>query len=220
MIQEEFRDLVFKFAKYASVEGVEYIFLFGSVAKGDADRRSDVDILTVLDTYNKDFEEMEAKTRISELALTLEKEFDRNIQIVFTNKNYKGIDGHLIEEVLKEGILIFAKSPSIVVQGFELDHYILITFSLEKLSAKDKMRVKRLLYGFKTKKFIKGVTYRYEDAGLVQKLDGLRIGSGAIAVPKKNISDIEKELNNLKLKFKTIDLWMTKDSIRKLQSQG
>ncbi len=194
-----------------------YIFLFGSVAKGDADRRSDVDILTVLDTYNKDFEEMEAKTRISELALTLEREFDRNIQIVFTNKNYEGIDGHLIEEVLKEGILIFAKYPSIVVQGFELDHYILITFSLEKLSAKDKMRVKRLLYGFKTKKFIKGVTYRYEDAGLVQKLDGLRIGPGVIAIPKKNILAIERELNNLKLKFKIIDLWLTKDSIKKLQ---
>ncbi len=68
------------------MEGVAYIFLFGSVAKSDADRRSDVDILVVLDTYGHDFDSMEGKTRISELALTLEKEFDRNIQVVFTNK--------------------------------------------------------------------------------------------------------------------------------------
>jgi predicted nucleotidyltransferase len=68
------------------VGGVAYIFLFGSVAKGDADLRSDVDILVVIDTFSQEFDSTEAKTRISELALTLEKEFDRNIQVVFTNK--------------------------------------------------------------------------------------------------------------------------------------
>lgn len=220
MMQEEFKDLIFRFARHASVDEIAYIFLFGSVAKGEADRRSDVDILIVLDTDNSDFEEMDAKTRISELALTLEKEFDRNIQVIFTNKKYERLDAHLIEEVLKDGIILFSKSPSINVQGLELEHYMLVTFSLEKLTSNEKMKVKRVFYGFKTKKIIKGVTYRYEDTGLVQKLAGLRIGSGVIAVPKKNIIALEKELNNLKLKFKTIDLWMTKDSITKLQSQG
>ncbi len=220
MMQEEFKDLIFRFARHASVDEVAYIFLFGSVAKGEADRRSDVDILIVLDTDNSDFEEMDAKTRISELALTLEKEFDRNIQVIFTNKKYERLDAHLIEEVLKDGIILFSKSPSINVQGLEFDHYMLVTFSLKKLTSNEKMKVKRIFYGFKTKKIIKGVTYRYEDKGLVQKLGCLRIGAGVITVPKKNIIALEKELNNLKLKFKTVDLWMTKDSITKLQSQG
>ncbi len=63
--------LVFKFPRPASVEGVAYIFLFGSVAKGNANRRWDVDILVVLDTFSQEFDSTEAKTRISELALTL-----------------------------------------------------------------------------------------------------------------------------------------------------
>ena len=86
MIQEEFREQIFKFARLASVDDVAYIFLFGSVAKGDADRRSDIDIFIVFDTYDKDFEDMEAKVKISEIAFTLEKEYDRRIQLISTNK--------------------------------------------------------------------------------------------------------------------------------------
>lgn len=218
MIQEEFKDLVFKFTRHASVNEVAYIFLFGSVAKGDADRRSDIDILVVFDTYSKDIEDMEAKLRISELALTLEGEFDRNIQVIFTNKSYDGLDQHFIEEVLKDGILLYAKSPSIMIQGFKLENYAIIMFSLEKLNVKDKMRVKRILYGLKTKKVVKGRSYESEKVGLVQQLQGIRIGAGVIAIPQKNVKMFEDELNKLKLTFKTIDLWLTKDNIRKLES--
>ena len=54
-LQEEFRDLVFKFAREPSKKEVSYIFLFGSVAKGDADRRSDVDLLVVFDTDKEEY---------------------------------------------------------------------------------------------------------------------------------------------------------------------
>lgn len=217
MMQEEFREQIFKFVRYASVGEVAYIFLFGSVAKGDADRRSDIDIFIVFDTYDKDFENMEAKTRISELALTLEKEYDRRIQLIFTNKNYEGLDGHFIEEVFKEGILLFAKSPSIKVNGLNLEHYAMVMFSLEGLNSKDKMKIKRILYGYKTEKIVKGKRYKSEKVGFVQKLQGLRLGAGIIAIPSRNVPDIEKELNRLRLTFKEIDLWLTRDSIKKLQ---
>lgn len=218
MIQEEFKDIVFKFARHASTDEVAYIFLFGSVAKGDADRRSDIDILIVLDTDKQDLDEIETKTRVSELALTLEREFDRNIQVIFTNRRFEGLDAHFIEEVLKEGILLFAKYPSITFQGLELDHYILVTFTLDSLSVKDKMKVKRTLYGLKTTKKVKGTVYKYEDAGLVRNLDGLRIGAGAIAIPKKNEQTIDEALRKLSMSFRKIDLWLTKDSVRKLQA--
>lgn len=218
MIQEEFKDLIFKFARHASVNEVAYIFLFGSVAKGDADRRSDIDILVVLDTFDKDFEDMEAKTKISELALTLEKEYDRRIQVIFTNKNYEGLDEHFIEEMIKEGILLYAKSPSVVVHGLKLEPYAMIMFSLENLNTKDKMKVKRILYGLSTKKVVKGRFYKSEKIGLVQQLQGIRVGAGVIAVPQKNVKLFEDELNKLKLTFKIIDLWLTKDNIRRLES--
>jgi predicted nucleotidyltransferase len=218
MIQEEFKDLIFKFARHASVNEVAYIFLFGSVAKGDADKRSDIDILVVLDTFEKDFEDMEAKTKISELALTLEKEYDRGIQVVFTNKNYEGLDEHFIEEVMKEGVLLYAKSPSVIVNGLQLEHYVMIMFSLENLNPRDKMKVKRILYGHKTRKVVKGKSYESVKTGIVQSLLGLRIGPGAVLLPQKKASVIENELKKLKLTFKRVDILLTENSLRRMKA--
>ena len=219
MIQEEFKELVFKFARHASVEDVANIFLFGSVAKGSADRRSDIDILVVFDTDNIDFEKMEAKTKLSELALSLEKEYDKNIQVVFTNKNYDGLDRYFIEGVMKEGILLYAKSPHIVIGSLELEYYAMVVFSLERLSCGDKMKVKRTLYGYKTRKLVNGKTYEREKIGLVQRLEGLRVGAGVIAVPRKNAYELEQELGKLKISFRKIDLWLPKDAITRLQTR-
>jgi predicted nucleotidyltransferase len=218
MIQEEFKDLVFKFARHASVNEVAYIFLFGSVAKGDTDRRSDIDILVILDTYDKDFEDMEAKTRISELALTLEKEYDRGIQVVFTNKKYEGLDEHFIEEVLKEGIILYAKSPSIEIRGLTLEPYAMIMFSLENLNSRDKMKIKRILYGQKTRKVIKDKTYESIKIGIVQSLKGMRIGPGAVLLPQKKASILENEMKKLKLTLKRVDILLTENSLRRMRA--
>lgn len=219
MIQDEFKDLVFKFAKHASVEEVAYIFLFGSVAKGDADRRSDIDLLVVLDSYDRDYEEVEARTRISELAFSLEKEHGKSIQLIFTNKNFEGLDDHFIEVVLNEGILLYSRSPSIRVNGLGLEHYVLVTYGLANLNPKNKMKVKRILYGQKTRKLIKDKSYESEKLGIVQTLQGMRVGAGVIAIPQKNIHNFREELSKLKVAFKEIDLWLPKDSIRKLLSR-
>lgn len=218
MLQEEFKDLVFKFARHAAIDEVAYLYLFGSVARGDADRRSDIDILVVFDTVNKDFETLEARTRISELALTLEKEYDRNIQVVFTNKNYDGLDEHFIEEVLKEGILLYAKSPEIVIYGLKLEHYAMIVFSLEKLTVKGKMKTKRILYGHRTRKVVKGKTYESKKIGFIKELHGIRLGPGIIAIPQKNVQKIEEELKKLKATFRIMDMWLTEDSLRRLDT--
>jgi|GEM_PF-591885 len=218
MIQEEFKELVFKFARYASVDKVAYIFLFGSVAKGDTDRRSDVDLLIVLDTYSRNYEKIDAKTKISELALTLEKEYDRRIQVVFTNKNYDGLDGYFIEKALREGILLYSNSPSVSIKGLDAETFSLILYSLENLNTKEKMKVKRLIHGSKTRKVIKDKVYENEKIGLVQQLQGMRIGSGAIAIPQKSTRVVEDELNKLNVTYKTIDILLTKDGIKRLQS--
>lgn len=218
MIQEEFKDLIFKFARHASMDEVAYIFLFGSVAKGDADRRSDVDILVVLDTFDKDFEDMGAKARISELALTFEKEYDRGIQVIFTNKNYESLDQHFIEEVLKEGMILYAKSPSIEIQGLTIEPYAMIMFTLENLNSRDKMKVKRILYGQKTRKVVKGKSYESVKTGIIQSLQGLRIGPGAVLLPQKKASILENELKKLKLTLKRVDILLTENSLRRMKA--
>jgi len=46
----------------------------------------------------------------------------------------------------------------------------------------------------------------------------MRIGSGAIAIPQKSTRVVEDELNKLNVTYKTIDILLTKDGIKKLQS--
>lgn len=218
MIQEEFKDLIFKFARHASVKGVACIFLFGSVAKGDADRRSDVDLLIVLDTYSSNYEEMDVKAKISQLALTLEKEYDRRIQVIFTNKNYDGLDGYFIENVLKEGTLLYSNSPYVRIKGLDAEPYSMILYSLGNLNPREKMKVKRLIHGNRTRKTLKGKVYENEKIGLVQQLQGIRIGAGAIGIPQKSVKIVEDELTKLSVTYKKIDILMTRDGIRKLKS--
>lgn len=214
MIQEEFEELVFEFAKKASrYKKVAYIFLFGSIAKGEADRRSDIDLLVVFDTDKND---ITTKEEISNLALSLEKKYDRNIQIIFTNKNFDGLDEYFIKEVIHEGILLYGVSPIVEVKGLELEPYTLMLYNLKKFTEKEKRKLKRLLYGHKTKKEVNGKMYRSEKRGLVEVLNGKHIGRGAIIIPKTKAHSLEKELEKVKIAYKRIDMWLAEDDVVKI----
>lgn len=217
MIEDKFRDLVFEFAKEASKEGVAYIFLFGPVAKGDTDRRSDIDLLVVFDTYNKDFEDSELRNVISGLALDLEKKYDKNIQVLFTNRNFVGLDEYFVKEIMSEGILLFARSPKLEIKGLELEPYTLILYNLKKFNEKEKMKLRRLLYGHTTGKEFRGRVYKSEKMGLVQKLDGRHIGAGVIVVPQKNIPSLEEKLEKFKIDYRRVDMWLTEDDVIKIR---
>ena len=88
MIQKEFREVIFEFAKeVSSLNNVNYIFLFGSVAREEADKRSDIDLCVVINNNDK--------KKISSIALDLEKKYDKNIQLVIS-QNFIKVDKYFI----------------------------------------------------------------------------------------------------------------------------
>jgi hypothetical protein len=91
-------------------------------------------------------------------------------------------------------------------------------FSLENLSVKNKMKVKRILYGHKTRKVVKGKVYENIKKGIVEELHGLRIGPGTVMIHQKDIPIFENELEKLKLSFKIVDIWLTKDALRRMRA--
>ena len=56
------------------------------------------------------------------------------------------------------------------------------------------MKIKRLLYGIKTKKRYKGKIYESKHVGLVEKFGGLRIGIALLLIPEKMSWEVEKVL--------------------------
>lgn len=216
MIQDDFKEVLFKFVREACVEDVANIFVFGSVAKGTADNRSDIDLLVIFDTESEDIDRLEAKNRISELALSLEREYERALQIIFSNKRLNGLERYFIEKVFNEGILLYSKSPRIAIKGLEMESYGLFLYQVNNLDIKERLKVKRVLFGYKTSKKVKGRVYRTEKEGLVAEVGGCRLNSGTIVIPKKNTKRIEEALKEFRVKYKIVDIWLPDDSVIKI----
>ena len=216
MIQDDFKEVLFKFVREACVEDVANIFVFGSVAKGTADNRSDIDLLVIFDTESEDIDRLEAKNRISELALSLEREYERALQIIFSNKRLSGLERYFIEKVFNEGILLYSKSPRILIQGLEMESYSLFLYQVNNLDIKERLKVKRVLFGYKTSEKVKGRVYRTEKEGLVAEVGGCRLNSGTIVIPKKNTKRIEEALKEFRVKYKIVDIWLPDDSVIKI----
>lgn len=181
---------------------IETVIIFGSVARDQAGKESDLDICIILKNEN-------LKSNISNKILDLEEKYDKNINLVFTNPSFKNLDRQFIETILREGIVVYGKKPDASIQQLELEPYEIIKFDLSNLDHSKKMKIKRLLYGIKTKKKYKGKIYTNKQKGLVEKLDGLRIGIASILIPEKKSWEIENILRENGVSLRKITIWLS-----------
>src|SRR3989344_8269025 len=129
--------------RFAGNKAVSAIMLFGSVARGEARRGSDIDLFFVLFRKNKKTEGV-----ISETLLRLEKEYKVNIQHIIANKNFDTINRQFLDTILREGVVLHGTLPAISMQKLDLEPYSLIRYSLLNVSQPEKMRIQRALSGF------------------------------------------------------------------------
>lgn len=181
---------------------IETVLMFGSVARNQAGKESDLDICLIIKNENK-------KNNISNKILDLEKKFEKDINLVFTDTSFKDLDRQFIETILREGITIYGKTPDASIQQLELEPYEIIKFDLSNLDQSKKMKIKRLLYGIKTKKKYKGKIYTSEQKGLVEEIGGLRIGIASIFVPEKMSWELENILRKNGVSLRKIAIWLS-----------
>lgn len=197
MIQRDFEDMVFDIAKNISrAETIKHIILFGSVARGNADSRSDIDICVVVDSNAEN-------KRISESVLDMEKKHDKNIQLIIT-KNFEKLDDYFLRQILTEGIILFGRTPILETKNMKLEENVIIKYSLKNMNQSEKMKIKRALYGYSTKKTEKGKTYRSSYEGLVKHYGGMYLGRGAVMLPVKKSESICSLLDKYKTKYQKI----------------
>jgi predicted nucleotidyltransferase len=207
-MQKEFQDAIFEFAKQVSnIPKIYGVFLFGSVAKGEADKKSDIDFLIVLDTQ-QDPDLMDERNEVSQIALDLEKKFDRNVQLVFSNSRFDKLDRQFIEDVLREGIVLFGRPLMMASNNVGFSPYVLIHYELTGLSSSDKMRVKRALYGYETRRAFKGKTYTSKAKGLINELDGKRTGIASILLPHRKSRPVLETLERFGAKIRKEMVWL------------
>ena len=205
-MQKEFKEIAFEFAKSASdFESVESVILFGSVAKGDADKRSDVDILVVFGTTKAKFRD---EDKIFSMSQELGKKYDKAVQMVFANKNFDNLERNFIETVLKEGIILYGNVSPIKADKLSLEPYLIFSFELNNLDKNGRNKLDRVLSGYESKKRYKSKIYKSSSEGLIKGYGCKKLGPSSIIAPYNKADIFESLFKRFKIKYNKINIWM------------
>ncbi len=188
-------------------EEIENIILFGSLASGKFSEESDIDICVIF----KRSTPKNLEGTIFNCFLNLEKELNRSIQCIFIfPEDINTWDRIFLENILAEGQLLFGNSNyyEVLIKALELQPYQIITLNLRALDSADKMKLKRILYGYKTKKKYSKKVYKYQKKGLVKELKGIKLGRGSFIIPEKHFILVENKLKKFDIRFSSFRAWM------------
>jgi len=182
------------------------VILFGSVAQAKAHEGSDVDCLVVLDT--EEIPSPEVIEHIGRIAADLEATYRIALQIVYTNRLYEGLDPYFLQKVLGEGVVLYARSPQVMLNGVAVRPYTVISYILKALPQTAKMKLNARLYGYNTQKRRGDKIYTSRSAGLLRHLGGRKLGRGVLMVPTGKAGMVERLLEEFDADYTRIDTWL------------
>ncbi len=174
------------------IQNINAVVLFGSVARGDYDDESDIDLFIETEESEKKIEE---SLKLFKKSKEHEKYLDLGVKNQISLKVGELKDWpSLRESILDNGITLYGKYEELPEN---LKHFILFTISMKKLHQKTKLKVWRRVYGYKQKVGNK----IYKKKGIVETLGGRRFGDGMLAIPKNRENDMISFLNKLNVNY-------------------
>ena len=182
--------------------------LFGSIARGNFDRRSDIDILLIY--RNKG--DLDSDKHLFDRLPLVE---GREIQIVArTLDELKDSDKVFLSNVFKEGVLLFVREPLGLKASdlLGLKPYRIFIYSMKGLDADKKKRLIVTLYGYSTKKKVGEKRYEYEYRGLVDR--EMKLGKNSFLIEEERAKDIENILRSYGVKFRSISVWLSIETLK------
>lgn len=180
------------------VEGVKEIILFGSAARGEAGKESDIDLF--FDVEKKEDEEKIEKIIKEELKKFYKSKIAET-WILKGIKNPININVGKIEEwklkrsIISEGISLYGKYKEIPknMKGFVL-------FNMTPIKNITKRnRIIRELFGRKEK--------NYSKKGIVGEINGKKLSASSFVIPKEHTDKILKLLGKEKVNYMFFEFW-------------
>lgn len=182
---------------------IRHVILFGSVARGDFEKGSDVDIFINAPE--------DAAGKLEPLLKDSEKRFQ-----VFVEKKWAllGIEmpiryiigdletyrwKEIKSEIISTGVVLYGKYEAIK-EGIR--PYLLFTYSAGGLRPKDNMKLRRKLFGYRIKK-----KREYAQSGYVAETGGLRLGA-CILVPPERAEEMRKIFSKFRITPEIREIWM------------
>jgi predicted nucleotidyltransferase len=200
MISKKDRKLIDAFIeKVRAIPNIMGAVLFGSMARGDQDRRSDIDILLVVDDPKPRQFLSQVVHMISELHP------HREIQVTLTNLRDR--DEGFLRVVFNEGKILFG-SFLLDAKGIALKHYLLISYDLTRINPVKQVRVSRMVHGYTSRKKVDGKIKEYTYKGL-KGMEGVKVlSAGTVLLPIEIGRDFIKELRSMKVRSTTIEVYI------------
>ena len=206
-MKELTRKIVFEFVESVTRFDIFYVVLFGSVAKERETKESDIDLFIVINT-KEDVDRAKDTEKIKETAFQLEKKYDCDIQLLITNRNYDRVEDYTVQKIFGEGIILYARSPEVKMNGIRVEPFSFVSYDLSSLTHSKKMRFRNELYGYNTTRKYKKKIYNNIKQGLLEKLNGIKVGLGTVMVPKHALASLEKMLDSYKIVYKEREAWV------------
>lgn len=168
--------------RLAHIPPLQAVILFGSYARGEADKRSDIDLLLIFDKRR------EIKKVEKEL-LNILDEF-RELPLVFSKRGRDEVsdDPSFFYNVFREGYVLYKRPgtellPAAIAREKQA---IVYSYRLGSLPHGQKLRFNAALFTHTIKK-----KYRY--VGLLERVHGDKLGNGVIMIP----ANAEREVDEL-----------------------
>lgn len=189
------------FDKLKEKNKIKQIILFGSFARGNPRKDSDIDLF--IDVENKNKEE------ISELIRESLNEFELKAEKTWALKGINNPIAPIVDDLdierwreLRQDIESYGKILYGNYQRKKTEkNKVLITYDISRLKQKDKMNIIRKLQGYKLKRGKK----IYEQKGLIEEAKAEKL-SNAILIDKEHYKKIIDILRSKKVPLKIIEL--------------
>lgn len=184
--------------KVKDLPHLQCIILFGSMARGEEDKRSDIDVLLVIEEENP-------KSRLPEImGIVTSLKPHREIKPVVTN--LADYDEEFLQTVIREGKVVWGKVV-VTPDRLLLRPYRLISYDLSRLEPSKKVKISRLIHGYRSKKVMDGETKSYVYAGLKDRYDVHVVSKNTVLIPERYARDFLHELDRHGAEYRQRTVW-------------
>lgn len=201
MLNREDEDLINRFLVRITQEipSLSVAVLFGSMARGDYDKRSDIDIMLVVDSKNKE----DLNQIISRVITELQPH--REIRTVVTDLH--DYDEDYYQNVFREGRVLYGK-VILTPEHLALKPYLIVSYDLSGKPNTLQVKISKKVHGYTSKKVIDGEEKIYRYDGIEKKYNGKVISKSAVILPFDSGNEFVEELKGLKVPFRIFKVWM------------
>lgn len=165
------------------IDEIVGIVLFGSVARGDFDERSDYDLLIV-------FKDKKSMWKRWDELFKIVGDAKANIHAIPKGLDeFKSSNPVFLEQVYSQGRVLYSKSPfQVSLRPLAARPYVIVIYDMSKLSYRDKVRLR----------------YRLYEGGVLSRAGGTKLAESCLMIPEETSGKVFAALKEHGARVKTV----------------